>query len=61
MWGNPPNQLHQGADMACLSFSFAQIEAFSTVAALGTVSQAAKQLGKDRATVSELIEFLEAA
>lgn len=47
--------------MACLSFSFAQIEAFSTVAALGTVSQAAKQLGKDRATVSELIEFLEAA
>jgi len=61
MWGNPPNQLHQRADMACLSFSFAQIEAFSTVAALGTVSQAAKQLGKDRATVSELIEFLEAA
>ncbi|MWL73535.1 LysR family transcriptional regulator, partial [Escherichia coli] len=47
--------------MAYLSFTFAQIEAFSTVAALGTVSQAAKQLGKDRATVSELIEFLEAA
>ena len=47
--------------MACLSFSFAQIEAFSTVASLGTVSQAAKLLGKDRATVSELIEFLEAA
>ncbi|WP_239952997.1 LysR family transcriptional regulator [Pantoea sp. Z09] len=47
--------------MAGLSFSFAQIEAFSTVAALGTVSQAARQLGKDRATLSELIEFLEAA
>lgn len=47
--------------MATLSFSFAQIEAFSTVAALGTVSQAARRLGKDRATVSELIEFLETA
>ncbi len=32
--------------MTGLSFSFAQIEAFSTITALGTVSQAAKQLGR---------------
>ncbi|KMW45008.1 LysR family transcriptional regulator [Ralstonia insidiosa] len=45
--------------MSGLNFSLAQIEAFATVAELGSISKAATTLAKDRSTLSELIAFLE--
>ncbi|KAK43328.1 LysR family transcriptional regulator [Caballeronia jiangsuensis] len=46
--------------MSALSYSLAQIEAFASVAEHGTITKAAERLAKDRSTVSELLEFLEA-
>lgn len=46
--------------MGALSYSLAQIEAFASVAEHGTITRAAQRLAKDRSTVSELVEFLEA-
>ncbi len=45
--------------MGKIGFSLAQIEAFASVCETGNLTQAAKRLGKDRTTVSELIENLE--
>lgn len=42
-----------------ISFSLAQIEAFATVSECGSITRAAKKMGKDRTTVSELLEYLE--
>lgn len=46
--------------MSALSYSLAQIEAFASVAEHGSITKAAQRLAKDRSTVSELVEFLEA-
>lgn len=46
--------------MGALSCSLAQIEAFACVAEHGSITKAAQRLAKDRSTVSELVEFLEA-
>ncbi|WP_109479964.1 LysR family transcriptional regulator [Paraburkholderia sp. C35] len=45
--------------MNALSYSLAQIEAFASVAEQGSITKAAQRLGKDRSTVSELLEFFE--
>lgn len=45
--------------MAALRFSLAQIEAFTSVAEQGNLTRAAKVLGKDRTTLSQLLEYLE--
>jgi len=45
--------------MAALRFSLAQIEAFTSVAEEGNLTRAAKKLGKDRTTLSQLLEYLE--
>lgn len=45
--------------MGKIGFSLAQIEAFASVCETGNLTQAAKRLGKDRTTFSELIENLE--
>lgn len=45
--------------MATLRFSLAQIEAFTSVAEEGNLTRAAKKLGKDRTTLSQLLEYLE--
>lgn len=42
-----------------IRFSLAQIEAFACVCECGTLSAAAKRLGKDRTTIGELVEYLE--
>lgn len=42
-----------------IRFSLAQIEAFACVCESGTLTAAAKRLGKDRTTVSELVDYLE--
>ena len=45
--------------MAALRFSLAQIEAFTSVAEQGNLTRAAKSLGKDRTTLSQLLVYLE--
>lgn len=45
--------------MGQIRFSLAQIEAFACVCEAGNLTRAAKRLGKDRTTVSELIDYLE--
>jgi DNA-binding transcriptional LysR family regulator len=45
--------------MGQIRFSLAQIEAFASVCETGNLTQAAKRLGKDRTTISELIDYLE--
>jgi len=42
-----------------ISFSLAQIEAFACVVESGSITHAAKRMGKDRTTVSELLDYLE--
>lgn len=42
-----------------ISFSLAQIEAFATIAECGSITHAARKIGKDRTTVSELLTYLE--
>ena len=45
--------------MGQIRFSLAQIEAFASVCESGNLTRAAARLGKDRTTVSELIDYLE--
>ncbi|MEG5849206.1 LysR family transcriptional regulator [Enterobacter hormaechei] len=45
--------------VASLIYSFAQLEAFTTVAEHGSLMKAASKLGKDRTTLRDLIDFLE--
>jgi DNA-binding transcriptional LysR family regulator len=45
--------------MARIRFTLAQIEAFVAVVGCGSLTSASKQLGKDRTTISELIDYLE--
>lgn len=45
--------------MPTLIYSFAQLEAFTTVVECKSLANAARQLGKDRTTLRDLIEFLE--
>ena len=45
--------------MASLTYSFAQLEAFTAVAEHGSLMKAASKLGKDRTTLRDLIDFLE--
>lgn len=45
--------------MRQIPFSLVQIEAFASVCETGNLTQAAKRLGKDRTTISELVEYLE--
>ncbi|MBR8247424.1 LysR family transcriptional regulator [Burkholderia cenocepacia] len=45
--------------MGALTYSLAQIEAFACIAEHGSITKAAAHLGKDRSTVSELLEFFE--
>ncbi|MGP4873648.1 LysR family transcriptional regulator, partial [Klebsiella pneumoniae] len=40
--------------MKTLQYSFAQIEAFATIAETGSLSQAAIRLAKDRTTLRDL-------
>ncbi|NOJ99555.1 LysR family transcriptional regulator, partial [Corallococcus coralloides] len=47
--------------MKTLQYSFAQIEAFATVAETGSLSRAAIRLGKDPTTLRDLLEYLEDA
>lgn len=47
--------------MSALRYSFSQIEAFACVAEQGSLSKAARQLGKDRTTVRDLLDYLEDA
>jgi len=47
--------------MPALRYSFSQIEAFACVAEQGSLSKAAMQLGKDRTTVRDLLDYLEDA
>lgn len=47
--------------MKTLQYSFAQIEAFATVAETGSLSRAAIRLGKDRTTLRDLLDYLEDA
>ncbi|GBU13662.1 LysR family transcriptional regulator [Enterobacterales bacterium] len=47
--------------MPALRYSFSQIEAFACVAEQGSLSKAALQLGKDRTTVRDLLDYLEDA
>lgn len=42
-----------------ISFSLVQIEAFACVVESGSITHAAKRMGKDRTTVSELLDYLE--
>lgn len=42
-----------------ISFSLVQIEAFTSVVESGSITHAAKKMGKDRTTVSELLDYLE--
>lgn len=45
--------------MPSLIYSFAQLEAFTAVVECKSLAKAARQLGKDRTTLRDLIEFLE--
>lgn len=45
--------------MPTLMYSFAQLEAFTAVVECKSLAKAARQLGKDRTTLRDLIEFLE--
>lgn len=45
--------------MPSLSYSFAQLEAFTTVAECGSLVKAASKLEKDRTTLRDLIDLLE--
>ena len=45
--------------MASLSYSFSQLEAFTTVAECGSLVKAAGKLEKDRTTLRDLIDLLE--
>lgn len=45
--------------MPTLMYSFAQLEAFTAVVECKSLVKAARQLGKDRTTLRDLIEFLE--
>ncbi|ELC6410845.1 TPA: LysR family transcriptional regulator [Enterobacter hormaechei subsp. xiangfangensis] len=45
--------------VASLTYSFAQLEAFTAVAEHGSLMKAASKLGKDRTTLRDLIDFLE--
>lgn len=47
--------------MKTLQYSFAQIEAFATIAETGSLSQAAIRLAKDRTTLRDLLDYLEDA
>lgn len=47
--------------MKTLQYSFAQIEAFATIAETGSLSRAAIRLGKDRTTLRDLLDYLEDA
>ncbi|WP_434639659.1 LysR family transcriptional regulator [Klebsiella sp. I138] len=47
--------------MTTLHYSFAQIEAFATIAETGSLSRAAIRLGKDRTTLRDLLDYLEDA
>lgn len=47
--------------MKTLHYSFAQIEAFATIAETGSLSRAAIRLGKDRTTLRDLLDYLEDA
>ncbi len=47
--------------MKTLRYSFAQIEAFATIAETGSLSQAAIRLAKDRTTLRDLLDYLEDA
>jgi DNA-binding transcriptional LysR family regulator len=58
MGENPP-KFHMEKSVATLSYSFAQLEAFTAVAEHGSLSQAAVKLKKDRTTLRDLIDFLE--
>ncbi|MEN5018433.1 LysR family transcriptional regulator [Erwinia sp. Eh17-17] len=42
-----------------ISFSLVQIEAFASIVECGSITRAAKKMGKDRTTVSELLDYLE--
>ena len=43
--------------MKTLQYSFAQIEAFATIAETGSLSRAAIRLGKDRTTLRDLLDY----
>lgn len=43
--------------MKTLQYSFAQIEAFATIAETGSLSQAAIRLAKDRTTLRDLLDY----
>ena len=45
--------------MSTVTYSFAQLEAFTAVAECGSLAKAAVKLGKDRTTLRDLIDFLE--
>lgn len=58
MGEKPPHQTRE-CDLPSLSYSFAQLEAFTAVAAHGSLVKAAAKLGKDRTTLRDLIDLLE--